>query len=135
MSDAHGGYDPQTPPGAESALQSFSDALEPARQALAAAADAEVKAELARDAAKRRWLLSGECPKTGVFDGVRVTVAERDAWVGDKIADEELAFRLSKSTRQAAARRLAVLSKQGSLQQTLSKSVGESYRGQRGEGW
>ena len=131
----HGEHDPQTPPGAEAALQSFSDALEPARRELAAAADEEVEAELARDAARRRWLLSEECPRTGVFDGVRVTVAERDAWVDEQIAGEERAFRLAREKRKAAAKRLDVLSKQGSYQQSISKSVADSYRGTGGDRW
>jgi hypothetical protein len=133
----HGGHDPQTPPGAEAALQSFSDALEPARQELAAAADEEVAAELARDAAKRHWLLTPDPqrPKPGVFDGVRVTVAERDAWVEDKIAEEELAFRLAREKRKAAAKRLEILSKQGSYQQSINRSVSTSYQGTGSEPW
>ena len=129
------GHDPQTPPGAEAALQTFSDDLEPARIELREAADAEVEAELTRDAARRKWLLSDECPQTGSFGGVRVTVAYRDAWVDDKIADEERAFRLAREPRKAAAKRLDILGKQGSFSQTLAKSVDGSYRGQRGEGW
>jgi hypothetical protein len=70
-----------------------------------------------------------------VFDGVRVTVAERDAWVEDKITEEELAFRLAREKRKAAAKRLEILSKQGSYQQSISKSVGESYRGTGSERW
>lgn len=117
----YGGHDPQTPPGAEAALQSFSDALEPARQA--------------RDAARRGWLLSDECPKAGVFDGVRVTVAERDAWVEDRIAGEERTFRLAREKRKAAAKALDILGRQASYQQTISKSVGDSYRGTGGDRW
>jgi len=131
----YGGHDPQTPPGAEAALQSFSGALEPARRALADAADEEVEAELARDAARRYWLLSDECLKAGVFDGVRVTVAERDAWVEEKIAGEERAFRLAREKRKAAAKALDVLGRQASYQQTISKSVGDSYRGTGGDRW
>lgn len=129
------GHDPQTPPGAEAALESFRDALESARQELAGAADAEVTAELERDAAHRRWMLSPECPPVGVFDGVRTTVAQRDAWVQDRVAGEERAYRLARAARQAAQKKLDVLGKQGSYQQSISKSVGQSYSGQREPGW
>jgi hypothetical protein len=131
----YGGHNPQDPPGAEAALQSFSDALEPAREELAAAVDEEVRAELARDSAKRYWLLHGTCPKTGVFDGVRVTVAERDAWVEEKIADKEYEFRMAEVKRKAAAKKLAILERQSSVQQSISKSVGEAYRGTGSERW
>jgi len=135
IASPHGGHDPQTPPGAEAALQSFSEALEVARQELADAADEEVKTELARDSAKRYWLLSDKCPPVGVFDRVRTTVAQRDAWVEEKIADKEMDFRLAREKRRAAAKKVDILSKQGSYQQSISKSVGDSYRGTSGERW
>lgn len=135
VASPYGGHDPQTPPGAENALQSFSDALEEARKELAEAADEEVKTELARDSAKRYWLLSSQCPPVGVFDGVRTTVAQRDAWVEEKIADKEMEFRLAREKRRAAAKKVDILSKQGSYQQSISKSVGDSYRGTGSERW
>lgn len=131
----YAGHDPQTPPGAEAGLESFKEALEIARQELAEAADAEVTAELDRDAAHRKWMLAPECPKVGVFDGVRTTVAQRDAWVADRVAEHERAYRLAKATRQAAQKKLDVLGKQGSFQQSIGRSVGDSYRGQREPGW
>lgn len=131
----YGGHDPQTPPGAENALQAFSDALEEARRELAAAADEEVDAELARDAAQRRAELSPAAPKVGVFDGARTTVAMKAAWVAEQIAEEERAYRLATVKRKAAAKRLDILGKQGSYQQSISKSVGDSYRGTGGERW
>jgi len=131
----HGEHDPQTPPGAEQALQAFSDALEEARRELAAAADEEVDAELARDTAQRRAELSPAAPKVGVFDGVRTTVAMRAAWVAEQIAGEERTFRLATVKRKAAAKKLDILGKQGSYQQSISKSVGDSYRGTGGERW
>jgi hypothetical protein len=118
----YGGHDPATPPGAESALAAFMDALDTARQALEAAANAEVDAELARDAAKRRWLLSDEC------QALR-TVAERKAWAESRIEPEERAFRLAKATREAARAALDVLGKQMSAQQSINRSVSASYQG------
>lgn len=135
VASPYGGHDPQTPPGAEAALDSLKEALGAAQEELAEAADAEVTAELDRDAAHRRWMLSPECPPVRVLDGVRTTVAQRDAWVADKIAEEERAYRLAKTARQAAQKKLDVLGKQGSFQQSIGRSVGDSYRGQREPGW
>jgi hypothetical protein len=123
------GHDPQTPPGAEAALQSFSDALEDGRLALAAARDAELVAKNARDAAKRRWTLSEDCPRVARD---AFTVAYRDAWVEEQIAGEQLAYDLARTARQAASEHLHTLREQGSIQQSISKSVGDSYRGTRG---
>ena len=128
----HQGHDPQTPPGAEAALQSFSEALEEAELALAEKRDLEVAAKAARDAAKRRALLSGECPKVRRD---HCTVAERDAWVEDQIAGQQLAYELAKAARQGAYERLRTIGKQGSFQQSITKSVGDSYRGTGGERW
>ena len=134
MTSPYRGHDPQTPPGTEAALASYSNALDTARLALAAARDAEVDAKHKRDTAKRRALLSPECPKAA-GPGRTCTVAERDAWVEDRIADEDLAYELARVARRAAADHLSTPGKQGSLAQSLSRSVGESYRGQRVEGW
>jgi hypothetical protein len=129
----HGGNDPESPVGAEAALQALRDALEPARQALREAADAEVEAELARDAARRRWMLSADCPKaTG--RGRTHTVAERDCWVEDKIAGEERDYRLAKAAREAAKAYLDVLGKQLSAQQSVARSVAVSYNS-AGDRW
>ena len=129
------GHDPDTPPGAEAALQTFSDLLKDAQRDLAAACDDEVEAELARDAAARTWLLSDDCPPVGVFNGVRTTVAQQSAWVADRIADKERTYRLAKAAREAAQKYLDVLGRQGSIQQSISKSVGASYQGTGGERW
>jgi hypothetical protein len=127
------GHDPEHPPGAEAGLEFLRDALEPARQDLRAAADAEVEAELARDAARRRWMLSEECPKaTG--PGRTMTVAERNCWVEDKIAGEERAYRLARAAREAAKAYLDVLGKQLSAQQSVARSVATSYQG-TGDRW
>jgi hypothetical protein len=130
----YGGHDPQTPPGAEAALQAFSRELDEARQALAAARNAELDAKTARDKVKRKFLLSPHAPAVGVFGGVRTTMAERDAWVADQIADEEQAYQVAKLARQAAKEHLDTLREQGSLQQSISRSVSASYQG-TGERW
>jgi hypothetical protein len=122
-------YDPATPPGAEAKLETYRDALDEAREKLRTARDAELEAEQDRDAAKRRAQLSEECPKVGVFGGVRTTVAYQTAWIEDQIADQEAKYRLAKLARQAASDHLRTLGKQGSFQQSLANSVRDAYRG------
>lgn len=129
------GHDPKTPPGAESALQSYSNDLDGAVEKLEQARNAELEAEEARDAAKWEALLSDECPQTGVKDGKRITVAYRDAWVAREIAREESAYRAAKVVRQAASAHLAKLNSQSSIAQTISKSVSGSYQGTGSEPW
>ena len=129
------GHDPQHPPGAEAALQSYSEALDDAVEKLRQARDAELEAEEARDAAKWEALLSDECPQTGVKDGKRITVAYRDAWVAREIAREESAYRAAKVVRQAASAHLDKLNSQRSIAQTISKSVSGSYAGTGSEPW
>lgn len=130
-----GGYDPLTPPGAEAALDDFKGALEEATTDLVAARNAELEAEETRDEARRRAQLSPECPKVGVFDGVRTTVAYQQAWIEDRIKDEERAYRIARTARQAASDHFRKVSKQGSFQQSITGSVREQYRGQRGDAW
>lgn len=129
------GHDPQSPPGAESALQSYSEALDDAVGKLEQARNAELEAEEARDAAKWEALLSDECPQTGVKDGKRITVAYRDAWVAREIARQESAYRAAKVVRQAASAHLGKLNSQSSIQQTIAKSVTSSYQGSGSEPW
>lgn len=131
----YGGHDPETPPGAEAALETYRDDLERARRMLREARDHEVAMKTARDAAERRARLSPECPKVGVFGGVRTTVAYVEAWIAEQIADREDAYQLARVARQAASDHMQTLRDQGSIQQSISRSVGESFRGQRGEGW
>ena len=130
-----GSRDPQTPPGAERDLQSYSDALEEAGEKLAAARNAELDAEEARDTVKRRAQLSPACPLPGVFNGARITVAYVAAWVEEQVKDEERAYKLAKVARQAASDHLRKVGKQGSFQQTLTKSVSAAYQGTGPEPW
>jgi hypothetical protein len=125
--------EPQTPASAESKLTALSEQLEEAERALAAARDAEVDAETARDAAKRKWTLHPECP---VVARNAFTVAYRDAWVGEMCDAEETAYRLARKARQAAQEHLRRVEKQAMVQQSIAKSVGTSYQGTRsGERW
>jgi len=120
---------PDTPPGAEAKLAAYSDQLDSARKALRDARDKELAAKEIRDAARRRFLFDSKCPKVGVFDGIRTTVAYQTAWIEDRTASEDHDYQLAKMARQAAYDHLDTLSKQGSIQQTVTKSVSDSYRG------
>jgi len=124
-----------TPPGAEARLEDIQGALEKAGKDLAEAADDETDAELARDAARDRLLLDPACPKCGTFDHVRVTVAQRDAWVNSQITDLESEYRHKKRARERAENRLRILERQGGIQQSIARSVTETYRGTNGRQW
>ena len=121
-------HNPATPPAAEAKLEAYSDALDDAVEALRQARDDEVAAEEDRDAARRRAQLSPDCPKVGVFDGVRTTVAYQQAWIEEQIQAEEHKYKVAKLARQAASDHLKKLSKQGGFQQTVTSSVREAYR-------
>ena len=125
-------YEPDTPVGAEARLESYRDALDKAAEMLTAARNDELEAEEARDSAKRRAQLSEDCPKVGVFGGVRTTVAYQQAWIEEQIAAEERAYRTKKVARQAASDHLRKVGKQGGFQQSLTASVREQYRGTNG---
>ena len=124
-----------TPKGAESRLEGYQEALEQAGKDLAEAADAETDAELARDSARDSLLLDPNCPKCGTFDHVRITVAERDAWVNSQIMEQERKYRLARRARERAENRLRILERQGGIQQSIARSVGESYRGTNARPW
>lgn len=119
---------PATPPDAEAKLAAYSDALDKAQEDLETARNAELDAEEDRDAARRRAQFDPDCPKVGVFNGVRTTVAYQAAWIEERIAGEERKYRLAKAARQAASDHLKKLGKQGSFQQSLTGSVREAYR-------
>ena len=123
---------PDTPVGAEGRLEEYQDALEEATKALTRARNAELDAEEDRDAAARKWRLSEECPPIGVRNGVRTTVAYVEAWVADKIADEERTYKVAREARRAASDHLRKLMKQGGWQQSITASVRENYRGTSG---
>lgn len=122
--------EPDTPPTAEETLQSLSDAMDVARQGLREARNLEVEAEHAYRSALRRFLLSEECPKVRSRreDGSQVTVAERDAWVADRVAQLELEWEIAKATRKAATDHLNTLRTQASVGQSITASVRETYR-------
>jgi hypothetical protein len=121
-----------TPTGAEDRLEAYKTALDEATEAFTEAANAELEAEEDRDAADRKWRLAEECPKPGVRDGMRTTVAYVEAWIADRIQPEERAYRRAKLAREAAEKHLRKVEKQGGFQQSITASVRESYRGTGG---
>jgi hypothetical protein len=121
-------YEPPTPEQAEAKLDEFRQALDDAEEALVKARDAELEAENARDTAKSAALLDDRCPKTGVFAGVRVTVAERDAWVAREVEPYERDFRAARQIRRAAQLRFDKISKQARFQQSINSNARENYR-------
>ena len=118
-----------TPPAAEAALQSLSDEMEIAAEGLAAARNEEVEAQHAYEAAKRRAQLSPDAPPVGVHGGIRVTVADKAAWVDDQVAREKFEWDIAKATRQAASTRLTMLRDQLSAAQSIASSVRTTYQG------
>jgi hypothetical protein len=122
-------YEPDLPVTAEGKLEDFQAELEKARQVLREARDAEVTAKLARDKAARAARFSPDCPKAGVFDGERVTVADKEAWIAAQVEEQEQAYQLARTARQAASDHLHTLGKQGGFQQSIAASVREAFRG------
>ena len=128
------GHDPQTPPGAESALAAFMKALFDAQQALEQAANEEVDAEMDLEERRRELMLSDDCPRAA-GPGRTATVAYQNAWIDQQVADLIRTHRIARARREAAEKVLKVLERNSSLQQSISRSVGQSYLGQREPGW
>lgn len=70
-----------------------------AKNQLAAVRNDEVEAEAAYLSARRRMFFNADCPVV-VRGGV--TVADRDAWVDEQVADLEQKWKLAKAATQAA---------------------------------
>ena len=120
---------PNTPPGAEAKLAAYSDALDGAMEALPRGPRRRGRREDARDAARRRAPAIPRLPEGRRLQRVRTTVAYQAAWIEEQIADEEHKYQVKKLARQAASEHLKTLGKQGSFQQSLTRSVGDAYRG------
>jgi hypothetical protein len=138
--DSHGApsrppYEPDTPPQAEDRLDKLSNALEANEQALKEAAGELLDAEEDRDSAWRTAMLSEDCPKVGVFNKVRTTVAYQAAWVADQIKAEERALREAQIKMKAAEAQRRKLEGQLRAAQSITASVRESYRGSGRHPW
>lgn len=122
-------YTPDTPETSEAKLEAFQAELDTARNALREARDAEVAAKLKRDKAARSARFSPDCPKAGVIGGVRITVADKEAWIEAQVEELEETYQLARTARQAAGDHLHTLGKQGGFQQSIAASVREAFRG------
>lgn len=113
-------YEPLSPQDIEHKLRWLSSALTTAQKALAEARDAEVKARHELGRARRRMLLSGDCPKV-TRNGY--TSAERDAWVDERVADLQWAHDVAEAAREAAQDHLRVLRDQAEITRSLGAFV------------
>lgn len=113
-----------TPVMVESWLRRLVTALSRAEHDLEVARNAEVDAKHTADSARRRALLGDECPK--VTRG-GVTTAERDAWVDQECEQEQHAADFAEATRKAAEDHLRVVRDQGSIVQTMARSVQQAF--------
>jgi|SRR5690606_15306541 len=114
-----------TPAGVEARLRQLVTELTLAQQALAKARDEEVRAKHAYEAARRRALLSEECPR--VARGA-VTTADRDAWVDEQVKHECWLYELAEVKREAAQDHLRVVRDQAMIVMSLGKSVTAAYQ-------
>lgn len=118
-------YEPLTPVQVERRLRQLVTALSKAKNDLEQARNVEVDAKHAYQSARRRALLSSDCPK--VTRG-GYTTAERDAWVDDQAAELEMAFDRAEATRKAAEDHLRTTRDQAVVVATLAKSVNTAYQ-------
>lgn len=124
--------DALTPVVIERKLRQLINDLGRARVALAGARDEEVTARHAYNAARRKAVLSPAAPRV---ERNGATTAERDAWVGERVADLEFAHDRAVVVREAAQDHLRVLREQAELVRSLGASVRQAYElAGRGEG-
>ena len=116
--------EPLTPPMVEAKLRQLVGDLSRAQVTLAELRDREVDSKHALNRARRRALLSAECPK--ITRG-GWSAAERDAWVADQVADLEEAFDRAVVARESAQDHLRTLRDQADCVRSLSASVRASY--------
>ena len=116
--------EPLTPVDIETRLRKLVNDLGIATVMLREARDAEVEAKHAWARARRRAMLSRECPKV---ERGGYTTAERDAWCDDQVAD--LAFAHDKATvvRESAQDHLRTLREQAEIVRSLGASVRQAY--------
>lgn len=117
-------YEPLSPLDIEQKLRWLSTQLTQAQKALEKARDDEVSKRHALNAARRRAILSEDCPK--VTRG-GVTTAERDAWVDDRLPDLQLAYDLASAKRESAQDHLRVLREQAEITRSLGTFVRQAY--------
>jgi hypothetical protein len=117
--------DALTPVQIESKLRQLVNDLGRARTSLRQARDIELQKKTDWERARRRLLLSENCPPmTGPGS---VSAAERDAWVDDQIDDLALAYQIAKVARESAQEHMRTLKEQAELVRSLGASVRQAY--------
>jgi hypothetical protein len=119
------GQDHLTPVQVEAKLRQLVNDLGRARIALRQARDIELDKKTAWERARRRLLLSADCPK--MSGPGAVSAAERDAWVDDQIDDLALAHQVAKVARESAQEHMRTLKEQAELVRSLGASVRQAY--------
>jgi hypothetical protein len=118
-------YEPLTPLQVERRLRGLVTELSKAKTDLEQARNDEVDAKHAYQSARRRALLSADCPK--VTRG-GYTTAERDAWVDEQVAELEKVFDLAEVKRKTAEDHLRTVRDQSVVVTALAKSVNTAYQ-------
>ena len=116
--------EPLTPADCEQRLRALVNAMTRAQSELRDARDTEVNLRHEYEAAKRRAFLSADCPKPTRGGH---TVADRDVWVDDRCADEQRAFDIATTRREAARDYLNVIRDQATVVMALLRSVNTAF--------
>ncbi|GGM26629.1 hypothetical protein GCM10011608_09330 [Micromonospora sonchi] len=99
-------------------------AMHDTARSLATLRDAEVDAKKEYEAARRRLMLSPECPRV---ERGGYTVADRDAWVDERCADQRTAYEVATAARETASDQLRTLNSQSVVITALSKNVAQVH--------
>jgi len=113
-----------TPVGVESRMRRLVTDLTHAQQSLARARDAEVDAKHTFEAARRRALFSGDCPKVARGG---YTTADRDAWVDEQVKTSRYQYDVAVAKREAAQDHLRVVRDQSMIVMALASSIRAAY--------
>jgi hypothetical protein len=117
--------DQLTPVQIESKLRQLVNDLGRARTSLRQARDIELSKKNEWERARRKLLLSPDCPKMTGPGGV--SAAERDAWVDVQIEDLELAWKIARVARESGQEHMRTLKEQAELVRSLGASVRQAY--------
>jgi hypothetical protein len=113
-----------TPAGIEDRLRQLVTDLARAQMTLAGVRDAEVEAKHGYEAARRRAMFSGDCPKVSRGG---YTTADRDAWVDEQVKNQRYQYDLAVAKREAAQDLLRVVRDQAMVVMALANSVRTAY--------
>lgn len=116
---------PATPVDVERMLREVTERLQSLRTELAHARLAEHDAKVAFEKGKVRFAADVWCPKV---ERGGTTVAERQAWIDERVLDEKLALDFATTLRQIAADALRSAEKELEALQSIGASVRAEYR-------